>query len=104
MRTCFRRVLPLLLLLVLPGVVQAQCTFTTNNGTLTVTGYAGLAGDLIIPSSTNGLPVTGVAPWAFNYYTSLTSVTIPDSVTNIGSYAFGDCPNLTTITVDGHNS
>ena len=67
MKMRFKVLLPLLLLMALPALVQAQCTFTTNNGTLTATGYAGLAGDLVIPSTTNGLPVTGIAPWAFNY-------------------------------------
>jgi hypothetical protein len=37
----FRRLLPLLLLLTLPAVVQAQFTFTTNNATITITGYTG---------------------------------------------------------------
>jgi len=31
----------LLLLLTLPAVVQAQFTFTTNNGAITITGYTG---------------------------------------------------------------
>ena len=31
--------------------------------------------------------------------TNLTSVTIPDSVTEIGSYAFYDCDNLTSVTI-----
>lgn len=33
---------------------------------------------------------------------SLTSVTIPDSVTNIESYAFQDCSNLASITIPGN--
>ena len=41
--------LPLLLLLTLPSAVQAQFTFTTNNGTITIKGYTGLGGDVIIP-------------------------------------------------------
>jgi hypothetical protein len=41
MKTSFRILLPLLLLLAPPAVVQAQFTFTTNNGTITITGYTG---------------------------------------------------------------
>ena len=34
---------------------------------------------------------------------SLTSVSIPDSVTTIGAYAFGECDRLTNINVDKNN-
>jgi hypothetical protein len=34
--------------------------------------------------------------------TSLTSVTIPSSVTNIGDYAFSQCEGLTTVFFDGN--
>ena len=59
------RLLPLLLL-ALPVVVQAQFTFTTNgDNTITITGYTGPAGDVAIPSKTNGLPITCIGEWAF---------------------------------------
>jgi len=32
------------LLLMRPAVVQAQFTFTTNNGAITITGYTGAGG------------------------------------------------------------
>jgi hypothetical protein len=35
--------LPWLLLLTLPAAVQAQYNYTTNNGTVTITGSSGLA-------------------------------------------------------------
>ena len=38
---CVTSLLPLLLLLTLPAVVQAQFNYTTNNGTITITGYTG---------------------------------------------------------------
>ena len=41
--------------------------------------------------------VTSIGDWAFSYCSSLTSVTIPESVTSIGDEAFYDCSGLTSI-------
>jgi hypothetical protein len=42
--------------------------------------------------------VTSIGEWAFNYCTSLTSVTIGDSVTSIGGFAFYNCTKLKSVT------
>ena len=91
----------LLLLLVLgpPAVVQAQFTYTTTNGTITITGYTGGGGDVIIPDTINGLPVTSIGSLAFNECSYLTSVTIGTNVTSIGLFAFRACTNLTSVTI-----
>ena len=96
------RLLPLvlLLLLTLPAAVQAQFGYTTNSGTFTIIGYTGLGGAVTIPDTINGLPVTSIGSCAFQFCTSLTSVTIPNSVTRIGYSPFGDCTNLIAITVE----
>jgi hypothetical protein len=66
-----------LLLLTLPRLTQAQFTFTTNNGTITITGYTGPGGAVTIPDATNGYPVVCIADSAFYYKTIVTSMTIP---------------------------
>ena len=98
----------LLLLLTLPGVVQAQIdypfNYTITNGTITITGYTGPGGEVVIPDTINGLSVTSIRYTAFYNgaaplpYT-LTGITIPDSVTNIGLAAFVNCTSLRNIAI-----
>lgn len=57
--------------------------------------YAYLGSDtvLTLPESYGDLPVTSIASRCFEH-ADLTSVSIPDSYTQIGSYAFYDCQSL----------
>jgi BspA type Leucine rich repeat region (6 copies) len=91
--------LPLLLLALLPGLAQAQFNYTTNNGTITITGHTGPDGEVVIPPTINGLPVTSIGYRAFYGRTDLTSVTIPNSVTDIGGHAFNGCTGLTSVAI-----
>jgi hypothetical protein len=56
-------------------------------------------GNLSLPSDVGGKPVRVIAGGAFKNCTSLTSVTIPDSVTSIGGYAFYNCTSLTSVNI-----
>ncbi len=49
---------------------------------------------IIIPNVYQGLPVTSIGFYAFEDCTSLTSITIPNSVTSIGECAFKGCTKL----------
>jgi len=80
-------------------VVQAQFNYATNNGTITITGYTGPGGDVVIPGTISGLPVTSIGETAFWYCPSLIRVTIPNTVTNIGVSAFAFCPKLANVTI-----
>jgi len=49
---------------------------------------------ITIPNS-----VTSIGSYAFEACTSLTGITIPNSVTSIGDYAFSYCPSLDGVTI-----
>ncbi len=76
--------------------LHAQFTYTDNGTDITITGYTGAGGSVVIPSTIIGKPVTTIGSGAFFNKISLTSVTIPSSVTSIGPYAFGGCTGLTS--------
>ncbi len=74
-------------------------TYTTSGGVVTITGYTGGGGEVTIPATIAGLPVTSIGLTAFQNCTSLTGVIIPSSVTNIGSQAFQGCTGLATVSI-----
>lgn len=55
--------------------------------------------EIIIPKKYNGKPVTSIRNSAFNGWSELTSIKIPDSVTSIGISAFKGCSGLTSINI-----
>lgn len=72
--------------------------FTFDATTGTIKKYNGNDAVVNIPSEINGTPVTTIGNAAFRD-SSVTSVTIPDSVTAIPDYAFGYCSQLTNISI-----
>lgn len=81
-------------------VAAATNTFDFNLTTGTITKYNGTDTVVVIPSKINGVTVTTIGTDAF-WGLNITSVTIPDSVTEIGSNAFADCTNLTSVHYEG---
>jgi len=65
---------------------------------------AGFGGDLIIPEMLGGVGVATIDSDAFNGCTSLKTVSIPQTVINIYSYAFANCTNLTALNVHVSNT
>ena len=67
-----------------------------------ITEYTGNETVLKIPDTIDGYTVVEIEEYAFGYKDSLTSVTIPDSVTAIDKYAFWSCQGLTHIELPAH--
>jgi len=104
---------------------EGYYTYTVLNGEATITGCdSQISGDVIIPSTLGGYPVTSIGEYAFSYglpdnfinitvpfgvkiisnnafYNrhSLKSIKISDSVTIIGDMAFYCCKNLENIEI-----
>lgn len=81
---------------------QALYAFTTTGRDITLSAWFGAAGQVDIPASLGGLPVTSIGKGVFANCTNLTQVTIPGSVTNIGNNAFSSCSNLNSVFFNGN--
>ena len=58
------------------------------------------SGEVVVPAEIDGRPVVEIGAEAFAGNTTITSVTIPASVTNIADGAFAGCTGLKTVAVD----
>lgn len=81
-------------------VAAATKKFFFDETTGTITGYDGTDTVVVIPSKINGVTVETIGNAAFQN-SAVTSVTIPASVTEIGSNAFAGCTNLTSVNYEG---
>lgn len=61
--------------------------YTAADGEVTITDYIGENEHVLIPDTVDGLPVTALADKAF-YEKTVTTVVVPDSVTEIGAACF----------------
>ena len=67
-----------------------------EDGNATITGYSGSVSALAIPQTIDGHTVVAIGDDAFRG-TCLVNVTIPDTVTEIGDWAFSACKQLSTV-------
>ena len=83
------------------GFSDEDCLLTNelDDGTLEISNYAGNSATYEIPGEIDGKKVVRIGDYAFSDCTELTSVTIPDSVTDIRWRAFYNCVSLKSVTI-----
>ena len=83
------------------GFSDEDCLLTNelDDGTLEISNYAGNSATYEIPGEIDGKKVVRIGDSAFIDCTELTSVTIPDSVTDIRWRAFYNCVSLKSVTI-----
>ena len=83
------------------GFTDEACLITElqDDGTVKISKYIGNDTVFEIPAEIDGKKVTSIGYNAFQKRTSLTSITIPDGVTDIEQYAFEGCTSLSDITL-----
>lgn len=70
-----------------------------EDGTWCIAAYAGDESEVVIPGEYQGMPVTILYDDLFKGHEEITSVRIPDSVTDIGGFVFDGCTHLTHVTL-----
>lgn len=70
-----------------------------DNGTVSITKYAGTDETVVIPSVIDGKSVSCLGPFSFKQCSNIKDITIPDSVTFIDYFAFEECTGLTEIVI-----
>ena len=84
---------------IMPQSSAGELQYTVSEGVVTITGYTGAGGNVVIPTEIDDTSVVVIGNYAFLNQTSIVNVSIPDSLRTIGSYAFQGCTLLTSISL-----
>ncbi|MCR5352712.1 MAG: leucine-rich repeat domain-containing protein, partial [Clostridiales bacterium] len=73
--------------------------FTLENGEAIVADYRGNGVNVVIPQTLCGAPVTAINDYAFSFYDTIQSATLPNGLTSIGEGAFFECESLESVNI-----
>lgn len=77
---------------------QDGITYYIQNGEATLMSGAGAAGDVVIPSTVEGCPVTKINDYAFRE-SLIASVNMPETIVALGESIFYNCKNLGSVSL-----
>lgn len=84
------------------GAVVLEYAYNANNDSYTVVNYVSHTKKVIaIPDYYMGLPITAIGKDAFRSMSGVTKVILPNTITEIGAYAFFGNPDLESISMPG---
>lgn len=83
----------------LVALQSGDFTYSNSSTYITIVGYTGNAGSVIVPSSIDSLPVSTIGDRAFANCKNLTNIVIPESVRSLGDEVFSGCSNLKNIVI-----
>ncbi len=79
---------------------QGAFTYTVENGAAAITAVdTAVSGDVVVPDTLGGYPVTAIAEEAFRGCANMTAVTVPATVTHMEREAFAGCTALTAVNI-----
>lgn len=78
---------------------EGNFTYSVYDGEATLTGCIDATGDIVIPETLGGYPVTRIGDQAFENCENLVSVKIPEGVTIINADVFYYCRNLISVII-----
>ena len=79
------------------AITPIYFTYAVIQSTVTITKYTGPAGNLAIPPTIDGMPVTNIGDGAFFDCSGMKVIILPNSLKSIGNTAFYGCTGLTSI-------
>lgn len=79
-------------------IIDDYFSYGVVQGKVYITGYKGLSPVVVIPETIDDMPVASVCS-AFSENEILTHIILPDTLEEIGDYAFASCANLKIIAI-----